>query len=140
MNGIPIWVYCVLALIAGNLLLLSYLESRELRNRFKFRKSIPIEAQLAQIGIAKSEINIAMKLICKITTPLRLDPSRLRLTDRFDRELAATKGNEFDGNLSSVYISLERYVKEEFDVNVQISEIETIQDLITTCLNSIREH
>jgi hypothetical protein len=105
-------------------------EHNTIQERFKDRIEIPPIDQLRSTFNSKDlDVERALAVWEKIAGNLQVSPGKLRLTDRFDIELAPSIGWEFDSTLADLNQQLTSLVDRKKSVN--LASIKTIKDYLT---------
>lgn len=115
---------------AGGLVVWLYFPSHQRRSRFEHRSALSLDQIYAEYFACK---NLPKELACElwreVSACLKLPPEQLRPSDRFDLELAATKGWEHDDELLDVQWAAERRLK-AVGSRDSISQIKTVGDYV----------
>lgn len=108
-----------------------YFLPRRLRlKRFENRPELSLEQIYGEFFAGKSlPKELACELWNEVAKCLCLPPGKLRPTDRFDQELAAPKGWEFDDEILDVQWAAERRLKQS-GTQADLSHIKTVADYV----------
>jgi hypothetical protein len=98
--------------------------------RFESRPDLSLE-QIYDEFLAGKNLpkGLACELWNEVASCLHLPPGKLRPTDRFDQELAAPKGWEFDDDIVEIQLASERRLKQS-DAHADLSHIKTVADYV----------
>jgi hypothetical protein len=119
-----------IALVGGAALTWAYVPRRKRLKRLDGRDDLSIDQIYTEFFAGN---NLPKELACElwneVATCLRLPPGKLRPTDRFERELAAPKGWEFDDDIVDIQFASNRRLKRS-GVQADLSQIKTIGDYV----------
>jgi hypothetical protein len=127
-----VWVSIVIGILltVGTVLLWAYVPHRKRLKRFEGRPDLSLDQIYANYFACK---NMPKELVCElwneVSKSLHLPSGKLRPTDRFDQELAAPKGWEFDDDIVEVQWAAERRLKRS-GTQADLSQIKTIADYV----------
>jgi len=112
------------------------------KRRFENREAMPVgeiyERFYASAGLEKAKV---LKYWAEVADLLRLDPGRLRPSDRFDGELSPVKGAELGDEIEELSEHFASLCERE-SVGADFAKIKTLDDLIRTFsqkVNSTRQ-
>jgi hypothetical protein len=116
--------------LAGGLLVWVYVPKKRRLKRFEYRPELDLDEIYQEFFAAKS---LPRDLVCElwkeISEVLHVPAGKLRPDDRFDRELAAPKGWEYDDELSDLQWVAERRLK-QIGGQGDLSQIKTVGDYV----------
>jgi hypothetical protein len=119
-----------LLVVVGGVLAWNFLPRRLRLKRFEDRSDLSLDQIYAEFFASK---NLPKQLACElwreVSTSLRLPPGKLRPTDRFDQELAAPKGWEYDDDIVEIQWAAERRLKQS-GTQADLSQIKTVADYV----------
>jgi hypothetical protein len=119
-----------------SVVLLTKSETQMLRRRFSDRGHIPVDVQLTPFaGEHSLSLEKATLIWCEIAKTLQVEPEKLRIDDRFDRELKPIKGMEFDDHLSALTLLLQGWAREERK-GMDVKSLITIGDCLIALAGS----
>lgn len=118
-----------LVVVAG-VLIWNRFPYRQKLKRFEDRSDLNMDQIYAEFFASK---NLPKELACElwneVSGSLQLPPGKLRPTDRFDQELAAPKGWEYDDDIVEVQWAAERRLKQS-GTKADLSRIKTVADYV----------
>lgn len=119
-----------LALLVALLALWYRVPRRQRLKRFENRSDLTLE-QIYREFFAQQNLprQLVHELWKEVAESLRLPPGKLRPTDRFDQELAAPKGWEYDDEILEVQWAAERRLK-QCRTQADLSQIKTVGDYV----------
>ena len=127
---ILISVAICLLVVVGGVSAWNFLPRRLRLERFEDRSNLSLEQIYTEFFASK---NLPKQLACElwneVSASLRLPPGKLRPTDRFDQELAAPKGWEYDHDIVEIQWAAERRLKQS-GTQADLSQIKTVADYV----------
>jgi len=119
-------VAILVLLIAGAVFVWAYVPRRQRLKRFEGRPDLSLD-QIYDEFFARKNLpkELARELWNEVSASLHVPPGMLRPTDRFDEELAAPKGWEFDDDIVEVQWAAERRLKQS-GTQADLSLIKTV--------------
>lgn len=107
-----------------------FLPRHQRLKRFENRAELSLEQIYGEFLASKNlPKDLACELWNEVATCLCLPSGKLRPTDRFDRELVAPKGWEFDDEILDVQWAAERRLKQSGS-QADLSHIKTVADYV----------
>lgn len=123
-------VIIALAIVVGAVFVWTYVPRRQRLKRFEKRPELSLDQIYADFFAAKNlPKDLACELWNEVSESMHLPPGKLRPTDRFDKELAASKGWEFDDDLEEVQWAAEHRLKQR-GIQADLSQIKTLADYV----------
>jgi hypothetical protein len=127
-----VWASIVIGilLIAGAVLVWAYVPRRQRFKRFEGRPDLSLDQIYTEFFASKNlPKELVRELWNEVSVALHLPPGKLRPTDRFDLELAAPKGWEFDDDIVDVQLASKRRLKQS-GTQADLSHIKTVADYV----------
>ena len=116
--------------LGGALFVWNYVPQRLRRKRFDYRPELNLDEIYREYFAAKKlPKDLTCELWKEVSETLRLPFGKLRPTDRFDQELAAPKGWEYDDEIVDLQWAAERRLK-RIGGQADLSQIKTVADYI----------
>jgi len=117
-------------IVIGGILTWNFVPQRRRAKRFKNRPELDFDQIYKDFFAHKGlQRELVYELWNEIAQSLDVPLGKIRPSDRFDQELAAPKGWEYDDNLVEVQWAAERRLK-RVGVQVDLSQIKTISDYV----------
>jgi hypothetical protein len=130
MNPTLVSIGIVVVVGVGGVLAWNFLPRRQRLKRFHGRPNLSLEQIHSKFfGQTNFPKELVSELWKEVAESLRLPPGKLRPTDRFDQELAAPKGWEFDDEILDVQWAAERRRKRS-EIKTDLSQIKTVGDYV----------
>ena len=108
----------------------NFLPRRQRQKRFENRPNLSADHIYANFVAGR---NLPKEFVCElwneVAESLQLSAGRLRPSDRFDEELAAPKGWEFDDEILDLQWAAKRRLK-QIGTQVDLSQIKTVGDYV----------
>jgi hypothetical protein len=126
-----IWITFFLILTAaGGVFLWDRIPRNKKRDRFKDRENLSPE-QIFDMFYRETGCprELVMDLWNEVADVLEIEPGKLRPTDRFDKELAAVEGWEFDDDLTALSAAAMHGCQTK-GLEKDLSTIQTLEDYI----------
>lgn len=136
----PLLASVIVALaVAGGVLVWKIVPHRQRLRRFEGRRDLSLDEIYSEFFADKG---LPKELVCElwkeVSLPLHVAPGKLRPSDRFDQELAAPKGWEFDDDIVEVQWAAERRLQQS-GTQADLSQIKTVADYVEFFCNPTRK-
>jgi hypothetical protein len=130
MNPTLVSLGVVVVAVVGGVLAWNFVPRRQRLKQFQGRPDLSLEQIHGEFfGRANFPKELVSELWNEVAESLRLPPGKLRPTDRFDKELAAPQGWEFDDEILDVQWAAERRLKRS-GTQADLSQIKTVGDYV----------
>ncbi|HEV2452673.1 MAG TPA: hypothetical protein VGY98_00330 [Verrucomicrobiae bacterium] len=117
-------------IVVSGVLIWTFVPQRQRRKRFDARPDLDLDQIYNAFFSSKS---LPKELVCElwkeVSGTLHVPSGKLRPTDRFDDELAAPKGWEYDDEIMDVHWAAERRLK-RIGGQSDLSQVKTVGDYV----------
>ena len=129
--NVMLWSVVIAGLaVAGGVIAWNFIPRRQRLKRFENRPDLGFDEIyddfFSNKGLPKELVHELWNEVC---TTLDVPTGKLRPTDRFDQELAAPKGWEFDDDIVDLQLASKRRLKQN-GTQADLSQIRTVADYV----------